>query len=166
MPMKRLSWGILAAVQLAGTWVTVAQAGTAEPAPGIPTKVSQAKRDGSSPAITISAHNLDFGAVPVGSNYELTFKIENVGDGILSGTADVSTPFSIVAGSSFVLKPAQTQLITIQYAPKSTGMHMTVVHLNGASITVMGRTGPRAPKAPNRRIRAPQPEGPRLLAQR
>ena len=146
--------------------MAVAQAGIDEPAPGIPTNVNQARREGSSPAITLSARNLDFGAVPVGSNYELTFKIQNVGEEILCGTADVSPPFSIVAGNAFVLKPAETQLITIQYAPESTGMHMTVVHLSGASVTVMGRTGPRAPKAPARRLRAPQTEGPRLLAQR
>jgi hypothetical protein len=116
-------------------------------------------------AITISARNLDFGAVPVGSNNELSFRIQNVGADSLTGTAEVSPPFSIVEGSAFVLKPAQTQLIRVQYAPKSMGMHMTVVHLTGTSVTVMGCTAPHVPKVPARRRRAPaQSDGQRLLA--
>lgn len=170
--MSRFSCGILAAVQLSGTWMAVAQTGTglAAERPGMvvpanmnPTAV--AGGDSTGTAINISARNLDFGAVPIGSNNELSFKIQNVGANSLMVTAEVSAPFSIVEGNAFVLKPSQTQLIRVQYAPKSMGMHMTVVHLTGASVTVMGSTAPHVPKAPPRRRRAPaQSDGQRLLA--
>lgn len=172
MTIKRLSCGILTFVQLAGPWVAVAQTsiglGAAHQVPTAPANINQASvpgDDGASPAITISARNLDFGAVPVGSNNDLSFVVKNVGDGTLTGTANVSPPFSIIGSGAFVLRPGQTQVITVQYAPTSTGMHMTVVHLTGASVTVTGSADPR--KAPARRHRAPvQPAGQRLLARR
>ena len=172
MAMNRLACGILAAVQLAGTWMALAQTstdlGAGRQAPVIPGTMIQAtvpNGNGTSPAITISARTLDFGAVPVGSNNERSFKIQNVGAGILTGRASVSPPFSILGDSAFVLKPAQSQLITVQYAPTSTGMHMTVVRLTGASVTVVGSTAPSVPKPPARRRRAPtQPDGLRLIA--
>jgi hypothetical protein len=173
MAMNRLSLGILTAIQLAGTWMAVAQTGTSlgtgEQGPVIHANIDQAtvaRDEGSIPAITISARNLDFGAVPVGSNNELSFKIQNVGARSLTGTAHVSPPFNIVGDNAFVLEPAQTHVITVQYAPMTTGMHMTVVHLTGASVTVTGSAAPRA-KAPTRRPRAPtQSGGQRLLALR
>ena len=72
---------------------------------------------------------------------KLSFMVQNVGAGILTGAVNVSPPFSILGGSRCVLKPVQTQVITVQYAPKSIGMHMTVVRLtgaDGATVTVMG----------------------------
>lgn len=171
--MNRLTCGILAAVQLAGTWMASAQTGIApgadHQAPVIRTnsQTTVPGDDGSSPAISISARNLDFGAVPVGSNNELSFKIQNVGARSLTGTATVSPPFSILGSRAFVLEPAQTQVITVLYAPRGLGMHMTVVHLTGASITVTGSASPIAPKATPRRRHAPtQPDGQRLIALR
>jgi len=170
MAMNRFSCVIL--VQLAGLWSAVAQTDTSPgdgrqvPVPAANmNQASVAGHDGTSPAITISARNLDFGAVLVDSNNELSFVIQNTGDSTLTGTAQVSPPFRIIGGNTFVLKPAQTQLVTVQYAPTSTGMHMTVVRLTGASVTVMGSAAPR--RAPARRHRGPaQPEGLRLLARR
>lgn len=170
--MNRFSCGILAVAQLAWPWLAVAQTGprldARQEGRVTPANINQPSvpvDDGSSPAITISSHNLDFGAVPVDSNNELSFIIQNVGVKILSGTAHVSPPFRILGSNDFVLKPTQTQVITVQYAPKSTGIQMTVVHLTGASVTVVGSAAPR--KTPVRRHRAPtQPEGQRLLARR
>lgn len=172
MMMKRLAWGILAAVQLAGAWIAVAQTGTSPVSshqpPAVAADLIQARVPGSrgtGPAITISARDLDFGAVTLGSNSELSFKIRNIGTALLAGTATVSSPFSILAGSAFVLKPAQTQVITVQYTPTSAGMHMTVVHLMGASIAVAGSAAPPPRKAPPRPRRAPtQPTNLRLIA--
>jgi hypothetical protein len=172
MMMNRLACGLLAAVQLAGAWMAVAQTATAPVAshqpPADATGLIQARvpgGHGTGPAITISVRNLDFGAVTLGSNNELSFKIRNVGAALLTGTATVSSPFSILSGSAFVLKPAQTQVITVQYAPTSAGMHMTVVHLTGASIAVAGSAAPPARKAPTRPRPAPtQPNGLRFIA--
>ena len=167
--MKSLSFGILAVVQLAGTWMAVAQTATdlglSRQVPIIRANVEQTtgpSNDGTSAAITISTRNLDFGVVRIGNNNELSFKIQNVGARSLTGVANVSPPFRIIGRNAFVLEPAQTQVITVQYAPTSTGMHMTVVHLTGASVTVMGSAAPGASKGPARR--RPQPDGQRLLA--
>jgi hypothetical protein len=173
--MKTLSCGILAAIQLAGTRVAVAQTGaglvTTRQAPVIVannTQVPVPGSGGTSPAITISARTLDFGSVCVGSIKKLSFMVQNVGGGILMGAANVSPPFSILGGSPCVLKPVQTQVITVQYAPKSIGVHMTVVHLtgaDGAAVTVMGSAAPPSPAAPARRPPAlTEPAGPRLIA--
>jgi len=172
--MNRVACGILAAVQVAGGWIAVAQTGTApvarHQAPVVAADLNQPRipgGDGKVPAITISVRNLDFGAVPLGSNNELSFKIQNIGASLLTMTATVSPPFNVRAGSAFVLKPAQTQVITVQYAPTSAGMHMTVVHLTGANVTVAGSAAPPVRKAPTRRRPAPtRPEGQRLIAQR
>lgn len=174
MVMNRLSCGILGAIQLMGTWMAVAQTetgpGVERRAPIVRADMNQATvpgTDGSCPAISISARNLDFGAVPVGSNHELSFRIRNVGASALTAKASVSPPFSILGGGAFVLEPTQTRLITVQYAPTSAGMNMTVVHLTGTTITVTGSAAAPVTKAPARRRRAPtHPDGQRLIAVR
>jgi hypothetical protein len=176
MAMNRLSRGIFAAVQLAATWMAVAQTGT-DPGSGHQAPIILANNDramvpsddGTSPAISISARMLDFGSVPVGSSNELSFMVQNVGARILTVQASVSSPFSVP--SNFVLQPAQTQVITVRYAPKSAGMHMTVVHLAGAgqaTVTITGSADPRLPRVPARRRAPTRPrdQGPRLLASR
>jgi hypothetical protein len=176
MAMNRLSRGIFAAVQLAATWMAVAQTGTdpgsAHQAPIILANNHRAmvpSDDATSPAISISARILDFGSVPVGSSNELSFMVQNVGAHILTVGASVSPPFSV--RSNFVLQPAQTQVITVRYAPNSAGMHMTVVHLTGAgqaTVTITGSAAPLLPQAPARRRvpTRPKEQGPRLLASR
>jgi hypothetical protein len=77
--------------------------------------------------------------------------VQNVGGGSLNGGANVSAPFSISAGSPYVLKYPQTQTIIVQYAPESMGMHMTAIHLTrGVTVTVMGSAAPRRAPAPTR----------------
>lgn len=102
-------------------------------------------------AISVSQRTLDFGSVPVGSPKELTFTVQIVGAGLLKGTANVSAPFNVLAGSPYSLKYPQSQTITVQYAPQSAGVHMAVVHLTGgvgAAVTVMGSAARRGPPGP------------------
>jgi hypothetical protein len=83
---------------------------------------------------------------------ELSFTVEAVGTDLLSGAANVSTPFNVLAGSPYVLRHPRSQVITIQFAPKSMGMHMTVVHLtggDGATVTVVGSGVPRRHRSPD-----------------
>ena len=174
MSIKTLSCGILVATQLAGISVAVAQTGAGlaatRQAPVVVANKNQVPgNDGTSPAITISARTLDFGSVYVGAIKRLSFRVQNMGAGTLTGAAHVSPPFSILGGSRSDLKPAQSQVITVQYAPKSMGMHMTVVRLAGAdcaTVTVMGSAAAPLPKVPARRPGAPtEPAGLRLFAQ-
>jgi len=156
---------------LVRTWVAAAQTDTAfdssQQPPVILVNTNQATapgKDRTNRAIAVSHRTLDFGSVPVGSMKELSFTVQTVG-GFISGTANVSAPFNVFAGSPYDLKYPQSQAITVQYAPESMGVHMTVVHLtggDGATVTVLGSAAPRGAPA---RHRAPAgPQNLRLLA--
>jgi len=135
--LMRTSWTILVAALLVWTGVALAR-------PGVVTMRQTAVTNHPSthnPAVTVSARTLDFGSVYLGSTNKLSFTIKNVGAGVVKGVAGVSTPFSILTGSRSVLAPAQTQVITVQYAPKEPGMHMAMVRFTGAdgvTVTVIG----------------------------
>jgi hypothetical protein len=121
------------------------------------------------PAIAVSHQILDFGAIPIGNLKKLTFTVQNVGAGSVSGAASVPAPFRALAGSPYNLKYPQTQTITVQYRPESIGMHMAVVHLTGGdgtdlTVTVMGSAVPR--KLPPRRRVPAAVQNVRLLASR
>jgi hypothetical protein len=168
--MKKGLGGILVATQLMGAWFAVAQTSihpttkhkssanqiNSSPVAAVSTSRTQ-------PAIAVSPRSLDFASVMVGGTSHLTFTVQNVGVGILAGVAKISGPFSIVGGSPYVLGSSQSQVITVQYVPKATGMNITVVRLTGgggASITVAGSAVPAPRPAP-----AP-PQSLRLLAGR
>jgi hypothetical protein len=166
--MKLPSYSILIALQLAVTWFATGQTDTDREAPIILANAYHAtipSNDPNRPAIAISPRVLDFGSVPVGNIKELSFTIRNMGAGILTGTANVPAPFNICEGGAYVLKDPQAQVITVQFAPKSIGMHMAVVHLtDGATVTVMGSAAPALRKAPARRHQSTDPPGLKLIA--
>lgn len=168
MAMKLPTYSILIAVQFAGTWIATAQIDTGRQASIILANAYQAKipsHDPATPAIVISPRTLDFGSVPVGNIKELSFTVRNLGGGILTGTANVPAPFNIRQGSAYTLKDPQAQVITVQYAPKSIGMHMAVVHLtDGVTVTVMGSAAPPLHKSPARRHPSTDPPGLKLIA--
>jgi hypothetical protein len=157
MIMGRPSCVILVAVALVRTWVGAAPSDTAFDSSRQPpvslvntNRATVLSQDRANNAIAISHRILDFGSVPVGSLKELTFTVQIVGAGLLCGTANVSAPFKVLAGSPYVLKTPQSQTVTVQYAPVFKGMHMTVVHLtggDGATVTVMGSAATRGAPA-------------------
>jgi hypothetical protein len=159
MFMRWLSRVILVIVALVQAWVGAAESDTAfdssRQPPVIIVTTNHATvpgKDRTNSAIAVSQRTLDFGPVRVGSLKELTFTVQTVGADLLNGAAHVSAPFNVLAGSPYVLKYPQRQTITVQYAPQSKGVHMTVVHLtggDGATVTVMGSAAPRgAPAGP------------------
>ena len=172
--MTRNLFGILVAAYWMGAWFAVAQTNTH---PSTRPQSSAIRVNSSSvaavgtgrtnPAIAVSPHSLDFASVAVGESSSLSFTVENVGAAILTGAAKVSAPFRIIGGSPYVLGSSQSQVISVQYVPKVTGMNMTVVRLTGgggANITVVGsavRTAPPAPTPPT--LPAP-PQHLRLVA--
>lgn len=168
MAMKRSSYSILIALQLAMTWTAAAQTDTGRQAPIVLANAYQAtvpSFDPTKSAIIISPRVLDFGSVPVGNSKELSFTVRNMGTGILTGTANVPAPFNIREGSAYVLKDPQAQVIKVQFAPKVIGMHMAVVHLtDGATVTVMGSAAPPLRKVPARRHPSTDPPGLKLMA--
>jgi hypothetical protein len=170
MTMKKGLCGLLVATQLMGAWFAFAQTDT-RPAPKRQSSIIQANTTPvtavgtgrTNPAIGVSPRNLDFASVAVGETSSLTLTVRNVGADVITGEAKVSTPFSILGGSPYVLRNSQSLAITVQYAPKATGMNIAVVRLTGgggASVTVAGAAVPAPPAAP-----AP-PQNLRLVAGR
>ena len=144
--MKKRICGILVATQLMGMWLAAA-AGTGP----------------ANAAIAVSQRTLDFAPIGVGKSRNLSFTVQNVGAGILTGEAKVSGPFSVVGGSPYVLGSSQSQVITVKYLPKAAGMTVTGVILTGgggARVTVAGSAFPDRSGAP-----AP-PTNLRVLARR
>ena len=168
--MKKGLCGIFVATQLMGAWLTVAQTNThpttrqqSSTIQVNSSPVAAASTGRTKPTIAVSPRSLDFASVAVGGASHVTFTVQNVGVGILTGAAKVSAPFSILGGSPYALGSSQSQVITVQYAPMTTGMNITVVRLTGgggAAITVAGSAVPAPPAAP-----AP-PQTLRLLAGR
>jgi hypothetical protein len=160
--MKKRFCGILLVTQLMGVWFAGALADTPTTkqqqscaSQADTSRVATAKTGCTStkPAIAVSPRSLDFAPVAVGRTRKLTFMVQNVGVGELTGEAEVSAPFRIVGGSPYVLQSSQRQVITVQYVPTATGMNVTVVRLTGggaASIIVAGSAvpGPRAAPGP------------------
>lgn len=172
--MNRPLASILVTLQLAAAWVAVAQTDTGlSTSPHSQVMLANARKtvvpsnDRTREGILLTTHALDFGSVPVGSVNKLSFRVKNVGDAVLTGAAQVRAPFSIVEGGSYVLERPQSQVVTVQYAPRSIGMHMTVVHLaDGATVTVMGCAVPPLHPAPARHRASPGHSGPRMIALR
>jgi len=170
--MKWSVFGNLTVVLLAGSCVAGAQSQTSfNPSQQPPLILVNANEDTAAgtrraePELAVSRRILDFGSVPVGHMKTLSFTVQNVGGGLLTGAANVSEPFNIVADNPYAVKYRQTRLITVQYVPASVGVHMSVIHLTGgggAAVTVMGSATPRRAPA---RLRAPSaPQNLRLLA--
>jgi hypothetical protein len=72
------------------------------------------------PLLAVNPPSLAFNSVPVGTTSNLSFTVQNIGGGTLSGTANVAAPFSIVSGASYNLGGGQSQLVTVGYAAPST----------------------------------------------
>jgi hypothetical protein len=168
--IKKRICGILVATQLMGVWLAAAQTNThpttKQQSYAIqvsPRPVAAAGTGRANPAIAVFPRTLNFAPVGLGKSRNLTFTVQNVGTGILTGEAKVSAPFSVIGGSPYVLGSSQSQVITVQYLPKAAGMNVSVVVLTGAgaaSVTVAGSAFPARPAAP-----AP-PKNLRMLAGR
>jgi hypothetical protein len=82
-------------------------------------------------AISLAPASFDFGSVPVGSSTNFTITVQNVGGSVLSGSASISAPFSIVGTASYSLASNATQNITVRYAPTSAGTFSQSVNFTG-----------------------------------
>ena len=163
---------ILVATQCLGGWLAVAQTNTCPLTSGRSSanqanagRAASVSTGRTNPAIAVSPRSLDFGSVLVGRASTLSFTVQNLGGSILTGAARVSAPFSVVGGSPYVLRSSQSQVITVQYVPKATGMNMTVVSLTGgggASLTVAG-SGARV-RVPVRPAAPAPPQNLRFIA--
>lgn len=71
-----------------------------------------------------------------------SFVVRNAGGGVLTGSATVSKPFTILSGGSYNLGSNQSQTVTIAFRPAAPGSYSENVTLTGgkgASVALTGR---------------------------
>jgi len=104
--------------------------------------------------IVVSPSSQNFGSVTVGTTSDLTFTVKNSGGSTLSGTASVSTPFSVIAGGTYSLGANQSEAVTVRFSPTTVGSNNSTVTFTGgggatASVNGVGvgvaQTTPPAP---------------------
>jgi hypothetical protein len=89
------------------------------------------------PILTVTPSTLDFGSVRVGRSKELSFTVQNTGEGTLTGTATATDPFSVVTNSSFDVDAGELVLVTVSFSPPTTGPFTGTVEFasNGGDFT-------------------------------
>ena len=93
------------------------------------------------PVIAISPSSQSAGTISPGMTNSVTYTVQNGGGGTLSGSASVSSPFSIVSGGSYSLAAGQNQSVVVQYSPTVVGTNTQTVTFTGgggATATVTG----------------------------
>jgi|GEM_PF-4844731 len=94
------------------------------------------------PVIAVTPASQEFGSIEVGTTSERTFMVQNVGGGMLSGNASVSSPYSIVSGETYNLGGGASQIVTVRYSPTAAGTHdreVTFTDGGGATRLVTGK---------------------------
>src|SRR5436309_2570053 len=86
-------------------------------------------------AIDVRPSSRSFGNVPLGSSQDLTFTVQNVGDGVVTGTATTSAPFAVVSGGAYSLSTGQSQSVTVRFSPPSAAMFSGSVAFSGTGGT-------------------------------
>ena len=89
------------------------------------------------PQLSVTPASLGFGSVTVGQTNSQPFSVINTGGSSLTGTATVSSPFAVTAGSSYSVGAGLTQTVTISFLPTSVGAftNSVVFNSNGGSST-------------------------------
>lgn len=85
--------------------------------------------------LAISPDSLDFGVVTLGNTTDLTYTVQNVGTGTLSGVATTVDPYNIVSGSNYSLTSGQSQDVTIRFTPTSSGLTTNAVRFTGSGVS-------------------------------
>jgi M6 family metalloprotease-like protein len=83
------------------------------------------------PAISITPASQDFGSIQTSTTTDRSFTVKNTGGGTLSGSASVSSPFSIVSGSPYNLSANQSAAVTVRYSPTAIGSDSQNVSFTG-----------------------------------
>ena len=109
---------------------------------GVSDTFSVTTQEPTEPIIQVTPGSLTFGYVPVGSTKDLTLTVKNAGVGTLTGNATTAAPFSIVSGGSYSLEAGDdSQVVTVQYKPTSSGKHTGIVSFTGGKGVTIPLTG-------------------------
>ena len=93
------------------------------------------------PSCALSRTSLDFGSVPVGQSKDLTFDLENSGDGTQCGSMTENCPdFAVIQNSSYCITPPVFVPVTVRFSPTSTGLKQCTISpgANCPPVTVTG----------------------------
>ena len=85
------------------------------------------------PFLLVSPTAMDLGRLRPGEGATNSFLVENVGGGILVGTATVPPPFRIVSGGSYRVPRSGAQVVTIVYTPNGSPTNTQVVTFTGGA---------------------------------
>jgi hypothetical protein len=91
--------------------------------------------------LRVTPSSLDFGVIAAGASNDLRLTVQNVGGGLLSGAATVSTPFSILSGATYSLGSNQSQVVTIRYQPTQAGNQSQTIAFTGGGGGVASLSG-------------------------
>jgi hypothetical protein len=99
------------------------------------------------------AGSVSFGAVSVGNSIDRTFTIQNGGSATVTGSAAVSSPFKIVAGSPYSIAAGARADVTVRFSPTaaaSATSNVTFTGPGGATISrILTGTGTPAGSQPS-----------------
>ena len=85
-----------------------------------------------SPLLVVTPASRDFGSVIVNTTNHLAFTVQNAVGGSLTGNVGgVSSPFSIVGGTNYVLSGGVTTSVTVRFAPTAAGTYSNNVSFTG-----------------------------------
>src|SRR5580765_2207749 len=106
------------------------------------------------PVIAVTPASRDFGTVAVGASADMSFAVQNVGTGTLTGAAKTAAPFSIVSGGTYSLAAGQTQAVTVRFSPTSAATFVGDVTFTGGdnpspSVRGVGAAANVAPDPPS-----------------
>ena len=88
------------------------------------------------PTAQVSQSSLNFGVINVGTTKDLSFSLQNVGGGVLSGNISVGLPFQLMTSGSYSLGSNQSQTITVRYAPTTVANNTGTITFTGSATTV------------------------------
>jgi hypothetical protein len=86
------------------------------------------------PTATVS-----FGSIAAGATADRTFTVQNTSTSVLTGTAGVAAPYTIVSGGSFSLSAGASQAVVVRFRPTAAG-----TFAGNVNFTANGDTTPRA----------------------
>ena len=121
------------------SYITSDVAGTPRPAPPTAWDIGAYNYGNNlastNPIIQVSPGSLSFGTTLTNASVSNSFTIQNIGGAVLSGTASVGAPFSIVSGGSYNLGSNQSQTVMVAFSPAMVSNYSQTVTLTGGGGT-------------------------------
>ncbi len=87
------------------------------------------------PVIQVTPGSMTYGTVLTGTSVTNSITVKNAGSGVLSGTASVGAPFSVVSGGNYSLGAGQTQAVMVAFSPMVASNYTQSVTLTGGGGT-------------------------------